>query len=64
MTLAARPGAVIVQCVEGGPLIVRGPHVVKDAKGAVVESGQYTALCRCTRSKSLPVCDGSHAAPR
>lgn len=62
MTMEVRP-VVIIQCVDNGPLIVRGDHVVRDAKGTIVEAGKYTALCRCTRSKHLPVCDGSHAAP-
>jgi len=44
-----------------GPLIIRGPFVLKNEKGAVIESGKQVALCRCSRSKHYPLCDGSHA---
>jgi CDGSH-type Zn-finger protein len=62
MTLQAPSGSVIIQCVLGGPLIVRGPHIVKSETGAVIETGRYVALCRCSRSNSYPICDGCHAA--
>ncbi len=61
MTLGAPAASVIIQCVQGGPLIIRGPFTLKDDKGAVIESGKQVALCRCSRSKHYPVCDGSHA---
>ena len=43
-----------------GPLIVRGPVTVKRADGEVIETGRIVALCRCGRSASKPLCDGSH----
>lgn len=43
-----------------GPLVVRGPVTVKHADGEVVETGRIVALCRCGRSASKPLCDGSH----
>lgn len=52
---------VIIQCVEGGPYIIRGRHVLKGSRGEVLQEGTYVALCRCGRSKALPLCDGTHA---
>ncbi len=60
MTLVA-PASVIIQCVLDGPLIIRGPFVLKNEKGVTIESGKQVALCRCSRSKHYPLCDGSHA---
>jgi len=60
MNIRPKP-SVIIQCVDGGPLIVRGPHEIKSGTGVSIEAGTYTALCRCGRSKGYPLCDGSHA---
>ena len=61
MTHVSPEPIVTIQCVRDGPLIIRGPFVLKDEKGATVESGKQIALCRCSRSQHYPLCDGSHA---
>ncbi len=48
-----------------GPLIVRGPFVLKDQDGEPIEAGRETiALCRCGKSRMRPFCDGSHKIVR
>lgn len=45
----------------GGPVLLRGQHVVEDADGVPHETTRpVTAVCRCERSQSLPWCDGTH----
>lgn len=45
----------------GGPLLLRGRHVVEDADGVAHETTRpVSAVCRCARSGSLPWCDGTH----
>lgn len=45
----------------GGPMLLRGSHVVADADGVQHETTRpVTAVCRCERSASLPWCDGTH----
>jgi hypothetical protein len=46
-----------------GPYLVRGPVRLVDENGAEVElRREVVALCRCGRSRTKPLCDGSHAA--
>lgn len=48
-----------------GPLIVRGPIVLEDQDGNVIETGRDpVALCRCGRSMIRPFCDGTHGTTR
>lgn len=45
-----------------GPLIVRGPVVLRDQDGVEIDAGRSpVALCRCGRSRIRPFCDGTHA---
>ena len=45
----------------GGPMLLRGRHLVEDAEGVPHETTRpVTAVCRCERSASLPWCDGRH----
>jgi CDGSH-type Zn-finger protein len=56
---ASRP--VEIRAYEDGPLLVRGPFVLRDADGGTVAVRRRTiALCRCGRSRGLPFCDGTH----
>lgn len=51
----------------GGPLLLRGDHVVEDAEGVRHETQRpVSAVCRCGKSASQPWCDGTHKvlAPR
>lgn len=48
-----------------GPLIVRGPVVLRDQEGNEIDAGRSPiALCRCGKSRLRPFCDGSHATIR
>ncbi|HET6691173.1 MAG TPA: CDGSH iron-sulfur domain-containing protein [Miltoncostaeaceae bacterium] len=59
MSAAHRPTEI--RAYPDGPLLVRGPFVLHDEDGApVVVRRRTVALCRCGRSRSLPLCDGTH----
>lgn len=50
-----------VTVYENGPLIVRGPFVLRGMDGSAIDVGrQSAALCRCGYSAIKPFCDGSH----
>src|SRR4051794_22879834 len=44
-----------------GPLLVRGPFRLVDQDGREIEVQRTTiALCRCGKSRTRPLCDGTH----
>jgi len=44
-----------------GPLLVRGPVRIQDQEGAeIVVEREVVALCRCGKSRTRPLCDGTH----
>lgn len=50
----------VVVC-PGGPLLLRGDHVVEDADGQVHRTTRpVSAVCRCGRTGTAPWCDGTH----
>jgi CDGSH-type Zn-finger protein len=50
----------VVLC-PGGPMLLRGEHVVEDRDGAAhTTSRPVSAVCRCGKSSSDPWCDGTH----
>ncbi len=50
----------VVLC-PGGPMLLRGDHVIRDAEGVAHRTTRpVTAVCRCSRSASMPWCDGTH----
>ncbi len=50
----------VVVC-PGGPLLLRGNHVVEDAEGEVHRTSRpVSAVCRCGKSAIAPWCDGTH----
>jgi CDGSH-type Zn-finger protein len=50
-----------VEICPGGPLLLHGEHVLRDAEGEVhTASGPLSAVCRCGKSASRPWCDGTH----
>ena len=52
--------ADIVLC-PGGPMLLRGRHVVTDEQGVEHETTRpVSAVCRCGKSASKPWCDGTH----
>ena len=55
------PAATIAVYREG-PYLVRGPVRVIGEDGDTVEvRREVVALCRCGRSRTKPLCDGTHA---
>jgi CDGSH-type Zn-finger protein len=52
--------ADVVIC-PGGPLLLRGQHLVEDDDGTVHRTTRpVTAVCRCGKSSLRPWCDGTH----
>ncbi len=57
----ASDGAVVIRLYPDGPMLVRGPVTLLDARGEPIDPRRDTfALCRCGRSALRPFCDGSH----
>jgi hypothetical protein len=55
---AAHPDVVLCP---GGPMLLRGEHVVEDADGVRHRTHRpVSAICRCNRSANKPWCDGTH----
>lgn len=45
----------------GGPMLLRGDHVVVDADGVPHQTTRpVSAVCRCGKSARQPWCDGTH----
>lgn len=45
----------------GGPLLLRGDHVVEDREGVAHRTTRpVSAVCRCGYSADQPWCDGTH----
>ncbi len=45
----------------GGPLLLRGDHLVRDADGVDHRTSRpMSAVCQCGKSSRLPWCDGTH----
>ncbi|MGH3361533.1 MAG: CDGSH iron-sulfur domain-containing protein [Nocardioides sp.] len=50
----------VVLC-PGGPMLLRGDHVVEDENGTAHPTTRpVSAVCRCGKSASQPWCDGTH----
>ena len=51
----------IITPYRDGPLLVRGPFVLRTQDGDEIAVERATvALCRCGRSRLRPFCDGTH----
>ena len=45
----------------GGPLLLRGAHLVEDVDGTAHRTVRpVSAVCRCGKSANQPWCDGTH----
>ena len=56
---------VVITPYRDGPLLVRGPVRFEDQDGAeIVVERRVVALCRCGKSRSRPLCDGTHRLVR
>ena len=52
--------ADVIMC-PGGPMLLRGDHLVEDADGVAHRTSRpVSAVCRCGKSSSSPWCDGTH----
>jgi CDGSH-type Zn-finger protein len=53
-----RPDVVLCP---GGPVLLRGEHLVEDPEGRVHRTTRpVSAVCRCGKSATQPWCDGTH----
>jgi CDGSH-type Zn-finger protein len=57
-------GTTRITVYPDGPLIVRGDFVLELLDEGPVSAGRTVALCRCGRSATKPLCDGSHKNQR
>lgn len=56
---------VVIVPYRDGPLLVRGPVVLRDQQGREITLDRHpVALCRCGRSRLRPFCDGTHQLAR
>lgn len=52
--------ADVILC-PGGPMLIRGDHLIEDADGVKHATQRpVSAVCRCGKSASQPWCDGTH----
>lgn len=52
---------IIVQALQNGPFLVKGPIQLIDAEGkAIPIKSENVGLCRCGHSSNAPFCDGCH----
>ena len=50
----------VILCA-GGPMLLRGDHVIEDADGVRHRTTRpVSAVCRCGKSSMQPWCDGTH----
>lgn len=60
MTAESFEHADVVLC-PGGPMLLRGHHVIEDAEGRRhATTRPVSAVCRCGKSAAAPWCDGTH----
>jgi len=58
--LEARGGALKIQPLPDGPLLLAGPLEICRGTGPTVAKVTKAALCRCGHSSTKPFCDGTH----
>lgn len=52
---------VTVTPYRDGPLLIRGPVRIQEQNGEeIVVDREVVALCRCGKSRTRPLCDGTH----
>ena len=55
----------VITVYRDGPLLVRGPVELRNQRGEeIVVEREVVALCRCGKSRSRPLCDGTHRTIR
>jgi CDGSH-type Zn-finger protein len=59
--MSDRTMEVVITPYRDGPLLVRGPVRIQDQEGReIVVERNVVALCRCGKSRTRPLCDGTH----
>jgi CDGSH-type Zn-finger protein len=59
------PDEVTITPYRDGPLLVRGPARLQDQEGReILVERETVALCRCGKSRTRPLCDGTHKLVR
>jgi hypothetical protein len=54
-------GAADVVICPGGPMLVRGDHLIEDGDGVQHRTSRpVSAVCRCGKTSRQPWCDGTH----
>ena len=56
------PDTVTLRAVKDGPYYVRGMVEIVDEAGNLMRRDSRVALCRCGKSRHMPMCDNSHRA--
>ena len=51
---------VEIEVRPGGPLVIKGKHVIRHKDGTTEYRERNTSFCRCGHSKNKPFCDSSH----
>jgi uncharacterized Fe-S cluster protein YjdI len=51
---------VEIRIMKNGPYVVEGQFKVMGPDGLEMKKMRITSFCRCGRSGSMPLCDGSH----
>jgi len=49
-----------VEIIPNGPAVIKGKCTMVDKNGIESETEEVFAICRCSKSKNKPFCDGSH----
>lgn len=52
--------AINAQCLENGPLMIKGNIKITHSDGTTEIREKNTAFCRCGASENKPFCDGMH----
>lgn len=56
-----RHSDVVITPYRDGPFLVRGPVRIEDQEGdLILIEREIVALCRCGKSRTKPLCDGTH----
>lgn len=56
-----RHSDVVITPYRDGPILVRGPVRIEDQDGdPILIEREIVALCRCGKSRTRPLCDGTH----
>jgi CDGSH-type Zn-finger protein len=59
--MSNRPSVPEIVLCPGGPMLVRGEHVIIDEDGNEHHTSRpISAVCRCGHSAIKPWCDGTH----